>query len=65
MATYVVFKQHTFVPENKVYFEYDLGDALDLMEQLSSDGTEWGIAEVIPMDSWYGKLLRFLHMRNK
>jgi hypothetical protein len=65
VAVYIVFKEQCPVPENLVYYEYDLGDALDLMENLSSDGTEWGVAEVIPMDSWYGKLLRFLHMRSK
>lgn len=65
MAVYIVFNEQCPVPENLVYYEYDLGDALELREKLSSSGVEWGVAEVIPMDSWYGKLLCFLHMRSK
>jgi hypothetical protein len=65
MAAYVVFKSNVKTIENEVNFLYDLGDALDFMRyKNSSTDYEWAVAEVIPMDSWLGKLLTFLHMRS-
>lgn len=58
MSTWVVFKKHTFEPANEVYFQYSFEAALDFMDyKNASTDTEWGMAEVFPENSWWGKLL--------
>lgn len=66
MSTYVVFKKHVYEPDNKVYFEYDLGDALNLKEGFNqTTGEEWAVAEVYDESSWIVKLLFWLARKSR
>lgn len=47
-TTFVVFEKHVYVPENTVWFCYDLDEALCLMRDLSEkNAKEYGVAAVI------------------
>lgn len=66
MAEYIVFRADVFGPSNEVHFVYSLDDALDRHGELERDtGKEWGIAEVLPTDSWIVRLYLWLHKRGK
>lgn len=58
MAAWIVFKKNSFKPTNEVYFQDDFDDALDFMDYKNASTPEiWGMAEVFPEHSWWGKLL--------
>lgn len=60
MSTYVVFKRNVFVPDNIVFFAYELEDAVRMLDELTAQGDDWAIAEVMDDRAWYVKFLFWL-----
>jgi hypothetical protein len=64
MAEYVVFRAALYEDVN-LHVVDGLGDALDIQDILSEDGSYWEIAEILPTDNWLIKLILWLHKRSK
>lgn len=66
MITYIVTKKNVFVPETEAYFAYDLGDALNMRDDLEhTTGESWLIAEVLDERNQLIRFIMWLHRKLK